>query len=110
MRHFALLLLVASCDAAPQASHDDRIECQAEGEARFAHSCTVESVDTADGRLLTVRKADGGFRRLRVTTDGSGVVAADGAQRTHVTILPDSRIEVEIGGDRFRLPARVRAR
>jgi hypothetical protein len=106
MRHLAVLLLLAACDAAPQADRDDRIECQAEGEARFARSCTVETADTADGRMVTIRKADGGFRRLRVTTDGSGVVAADGAERTRVTALPDRRIEVEIGGDRFRLPAR----
>jgi hypothetical protein len=119
---FAALLLVAcgSADppaagtngaAAPEAgAPDNRIDCRAEGEAGFAHACSVESVDTADGRMLTIRKADGGFRRLRVTTDGRGVVAADGAERTHVTILADSRIEVEIGGDRFRLPARIRGR
>ena len=110
MRRLAMLALLASCDVAPQADLGDRIECQAEGEARFAPNCTVETAHTADGRLLTIRKADGGFRRLRVTTDGSGVVAADGAERTHVTVLPGDRIEVEIGGDRFRLPARVRAR
>jgi len=116
MRRFALLLLLASCGGPPPgrtangaAAADDRIECRAEGEAAFARSCTVETFDSSDGRLLTIRKADGGFRRLRVTTDGSGVVAADGAERTRVTILPGNRIEVEIGGDRFRLPARVRA-
>jgi hypothetical protein len=106
MRRLFCLLLLASCDVAPQETPGDRIQCQAEGEARFAPNCTMETADTADGRLLTIRKADGGFRRLRVTTDGSGFVAADGAERTHVTILRDRRIEVEIGGDRFRLPAR----
>jgi hypothetical protein len=110
MRRLFCLLLLASCDVAPQSNLDGRIECQAEGEARFAPNCTMETADTADGRVLTVRKADGGFRRLRVTTDGSGVVAADGAERTHVTILSGNRIEVEIGGDRFRLPATVRRR
>jgi hypothetical protein len=114
MRRLASLLLLTSCGAQPGASTADatagRIECRAEGEAAFARSCAVESADTADGRILTIRKADGGFRRLRVTTDGSGVVAADGAERTHVTLLPDNRVEVEIGGDRFRLPARVGAR
>jgi hypothetical protein len=97
--------------AAPEAGAPDRrIDCRAEGEAGFARICSVESADTADGRILTIRKADGGFRRLRVTTDGRGVVAADGAERTHVTILSDGRIEVEIGGDRFRLPGRAQAR
>jgi hypothetical protein len=113
MRRFAALLLLASCGGPPPggaAAAGDRIECRAEGEAAFARSCTVETFDSDDGRLLTIRKADGGFRRLRVTTDGTGIVAADGAERTRVTVLPGNRIEVEIGGDRFRLPARVRAR
>jgi len=113
MRRFAaLLLLLASCGGPPPggaAAAGDRIECRAEGEAAFARSCTVETFDSGDGRLITIRKADGGFRRLRVTTDGTGIVAADGAERAQVTVLLDNRIEVEIGGDRFRLPARVRA-
>jgi len=87
---------------------DNRIDCRPHDEAQFARGCTLDSADTAAGRILTIRKADGGFRRLRVTTDGSGVVAADGAERAHVTILPGGRIEVEIGGDRFRLPATIR--
>ena len=112
MRRFAALLLLASCGGPPvtndSGAPDSRIECRALGEAQFTRTCTVESADTADGRLITIRKADGGFRRLRVTTDGSGIVAADGAERAHLAILPGNRIEVEIGGDRFRLPARVR--
>ena len=64
---FALLLL-ASCGATPQdnatAVADDRIDCQVEGSAAFEHNCIVE----AEGRLLTLRKPDGGFRRLRITT------------------------------------------
>ena len=96
--------------APPAGAPDNRIDCRA-GEAEgFERACTVETAAGADGRILTIRKADGGFRRLRVTTDGRGVVAADGAERSHVAILPDGRIEVEIGGDHFRLPARVRAR
>jgi hypothetical protein len=57
-----------------------------------------------------VRKPDGGFRRLRVTDDGRGVAAADGAEAAQVTIIADDRIEVAIGGDVFRLPASVRGR
>ena len=33
------------------------------------------------------------------------MVAADGAEQAEVTLLGDGRIEVAIGGDRFRLPA-----
>jgi len=115
------LLLLASCSsqasvesngaAAPGAgAPDNRIDCRPAYEAAFARACSVDRADTPEGRILTIRKADGGFRRLRVTRDGTGVVAADGAEQAHVSILPDQRIEVEIGGDRFRLPARVQRR
>jgi hypothetical protein len=93
--------------AAPAAGEpDNRIDCRPEGQAAFTHSCTVERAD----RILTIRKADGGFRRLRLTADGTGVAAADGAEPAIVTIAPDRRILVEIGGDRFLLPARIQAR
>jgi hypothetical protein len=116
-----LAMLLAACGAdepgamtngaaapAPGAP-DNRIDCRPAGAAAFARACTVATFDSAEGRLITIRKADGGFRRLRVTTDGSGVVAADGAEPARVAILDGGRIEVEIGGDRFRLPARVRS-
>jgi hypothetical protein len=88
---------------------DDRIECRLAAASQFERFCTIERADSAAGRLLTLRKPDGGFRRLLVATDGRGVVAADGAEPARVTILRDGLIEVEIGGDRFRLPARVRS-
>lgn len=110
MRRLAFLLLLTSCGSSAPGDPDHRIECRAEGEAAFARTCSLESFDSDDGRLLTIRKADGGFRRLRVTTDGASVVAADGAERAHLTIRPNGETEVEIGGDRFRLPLRTRAR
>jgi hypothetical protein len=102
----------ANAGAAPPAAGEaeQRIECRPAGAASFTRDCTVDRDDRPEGRLLTLRKPDGGFRRLRLTNDGTGVVAADGAERATVTLLPDSRIEVEIGGDRFRLPARIRVR
>jgi hypothetical protein len=87
---------------------DNRIECRVDSAAQFERTCSLESSQSPRGRVLTLRKADGGFRRLLQTSDGRGVVAADGAARAHVTLLQDGRIEVEIGGDRFRLPAVVR--
>ena len=115
MRRLVMLLLLSSCGsppavesngaAAPAAGEpDNRIDCQPAGETAFTHSCTVELAE----RLITIRKADGGFRRLRMTDDGTGVVAADGAEPAHVSLLPDRRIEVELGGDHFLLPARIR--
>ena len=84
--------------APPQGQPDNRIECQPVGASSFTRACTV---DRAGGRVLTIRKADGGFRRLLWADDGH-FVAADGAQPAHETQLGGGRVEVEIGGDRFR--------
>lgn len=93
----ALLLgfALAACEGSGQAT---AIECRMDG--TFVRVCTVEEHD--DGELV-LKKPDGGFRRLLVTTDG--IAAADGAERARVTALADGRLEVEIGGDAFRLPA-----
>ena len=118
---FALPVFLASCGGAPEEgagnnvsaaapAPDDRIDCQIEGSLSFEHNCIVETSEGADGPLLTIRKPDGGFRRLQVTSDGRGVIAADGAEMAVVTMLRDDRIEVAIGADRFRLPARIRRR
>jgi len=88
-----------------QHAGDGRIACRPEGAADFANACLLERT----GETLTLRKPDGGFRRLIVTTDGRGVAAADGAEPAQVRVIGEGRIEVTIGGDAFRLPATVRA-
>jgi hypothetical protein len=86
----------------------DRVLCAVAGSADFTRSCLVERSKGPDGLRLTVRHPDGGFRRLQVTTDGRGVVAADGAEAAGVTISDKKQIEVNIAGDRYRLPATVK--
>ena len=86
---------------------DNRIECRPAGAASFSRTCTVDNVDSPQGWLLTVRKEDGGFRRLLVNRDGR-ISAADGAQPAHIVADNAAGTEVEIGGDRFRLPRRSR--
>ncbi|OYX48135.1 MAG: hypothetical protein B7Y97_11535 [Sphingomonas sp. 32-66-10] len=120
----AALLMLAACDPGPvktkadhaqdartQAARDaaeGRIPC-ALGDARdFATRCTIDRAQTQDGLILTVRHPDGGFHRLRVTRDGRGVVAADGAKPASVTIIDKDAIEVEIDDARYRLPATVK--
>lgn len=104
------VLLVGCNNAVPAAptdsanAGDGRIECRPEGVADFANACLLERA----GETLTLRKPDGGFRRLIVTTDGRGVAAADGAEPAEVRVIGEGRIEVVIGGDAFRLPATVR--
>jgi hypothetical protein len=106
-----LMVTMTGCspDSSTIAGHDDnRIECRVGGAAGFERICTVERGDRDDGQILVVRKPDGGFRRFVVTADGRGVAAADGAEQPEVTIVADDAIDVAIGGDVFRLPARIR--
>ncbi|PKP88933.1 MAG: hypothetical protein CVT78_01935 [Alphaproteobacteria bacterium HGW-Alphaproteobacteria-17] len=113
------LLLLAACGGAPdngdlaeaeargarEAAADGRIECALEGAKLFDRTCTVEQISGADGTVLVVGRANVGYRRLQITTDGRGVVSADGAEPAKVTIVGDGVIEVAIGSDRYRLPA-----
>jgi hypothetical protein len=92
-----------------QPTADDRIEC-ATGTAAFARDCTVERTQSAEGLILTVRRPDNGFHRLLVVNDGRGVIAADGAETAKVNVIDDGRIEVAIDGNRYRLPATVKAK
>ncbi len=112
-----MLLALAACGDPDAARRDalaaadaqaDRIDCALEGAPRFERVCAVERSSGPDGLILTVRSPGGSFRRLLVTTDGRGVVAADGADPAAVTLLGDQRIEVAIAGDRYRLPATVK--
>jgi hypothetical protein len=117
------LLLLSACDVSVRdkvaevkqekgiKAHDKaegRIECAPPGAERFSYACAIDRVQTQDGLYLTLRHPDGGFRRLLVTTDGRGVVAADGAEQAVVTPVASNQIEVALGGARYRLPATVR--
>lgn len=113
------LLLVAGCDGRPdngaladaetrgskEAAENGRIECALEGAKAFGRDCTVTEMKGADGTILVVGKQDVGYRRLQITTDGRGVVSADGSEPAKVTIVENGVIEVAIGADRYRLPA-----
>jgi hypothetical protein len=82
------------------------IACAPSGEAELREACAVDRLNDARGTVLTIRLPDGGFRRLRVSEDGRDVTAADGSQRARVTPTAGG-IDVEVGGARFRLPARA---
>ncbi len=101
---------LAKVEAEQRAAVEDKGEliCAQGGSGDFARVCTIDRETTADGLILTVRHPDGAFHRLLVTKDGRGVVAADGAEQARVTVLADNKIEVALGGDRYRLPATVR--
>lgn len=90
------------------AEAEGKIECVPPGAPAFAYDCTIERTKTQDGLYLTVRHPDGGFRRLLVTRDGRGVIAADGAEQAVVRPIGSDLIEVSLGEARYRLPATVR--
>lgn len=103
----ALSFLLAACGGSPAAKAEDRIDCALDGAPAFERVCTVERAPGHDV-LLTLRGPSGSFRRLVTTQDGRGVMAADGAEAANVKLVGEGLIEVSIGSDRYRLPARVR--
>lgn len=114
-----LLLALAACGGATNrnqitaqdtetAAENGRIDCAPDDATDFTRACTLDRVAGDDGLTLVVHNPDGGFHRLLVTTDGRGVVAADGAEKAAVKIIGPGRIEVAVGGDRYHLPATVK--
>ena len=81
----------------------ERICCAVGPGAEWTGDCPVER----DQDLLTVRHADGGFRRFRIVRDGRGVVPADGAEQASILAVGKGMIELSVGQDRYRLPARL---
>ncbi|MFS0736095.1 hypothetical protein ABC347_03500 [Sphingomonas sp. 1P06PA] len=82
--------------------------CRVGAATAFAPACAIERSVEERGLVLTIRHPDGGFRRLLVTRDGRGVIAADGAEPARVATEGSGVIEVTIGGDAYRLPATVK--
>jgi hypothetical protein len=89
------------------AADEGRIACAIGGATAFSDSCIVERDSSGETLMLTIRHADGGFRRFKVVK-GVGVVAADGAEPAVVTPIGPKLIEVAVAGDRYRLPATVK--
>ena len=102
------MLAACSSDASevPPPDPDDLIECALGGVVAFARDCAVERSREEGALFLVVRHPDGGFRRFEVLTDGQGLAAADGADKAQIAVHGDG-IEVAVGADRYRFPARI---
>lgn len=98
-----LALATSACGSAP-ARDAARIACATAAGEDMADNCMVER---GKGGRIIIHHADGGFRRLRILTDGHGVTNADGAEPAKVAITGDRQIDVSIGNDRYRLPATI---
>jgi hypothetical protein len=106
------MLLLSGCGSgAPQ--HGERpaeaaqagLECAVDGAGDYGDGCTIERAAAPGGIILTLRSPTGSFRRLRVA--GGRIAAADGAEPARVTAQDKQRIEVAVGGDRYRLPRQL---
>jgi hypothetical protein len=84
------------------------VECAPAGQTAFERKCAIERMQEPAGLTLTIRHPDGAFRRLLVTGDGRGVIAADGAEPATVSVAGGNVIEVSVAGNRYRLPATVK--
>lgn len=87
----------------PAEAPAEHIAC-ATSDAEMTDACTIERTPVEGGTLVTIRHPDGAFRRLRVSTDGGVVTAADGAQPLAVLGRGEAGIDVAIGDARYRLP------
>lgn len=90
-----------------EAAQSGRIFCALAGATAFRMDCSLDRVQSQDGTVLVLGRADVGYRRFRITNDGRGVVAADGAEQSQVRVIDNGLIEVAVADDRYRLPATI---
>lgn len=112
MRPLLLLPLcgaLAACSAAEEAPKGRVIDCAVAGSAKFLPDCFVEDSRVGARRFLTVRNKDGAFRRFEMVDDGRGVIAADGAEEASAKWSAEGVLEVVVGTDRYRFPARMKS-
>ncbi|EIZ80407.1 hypothetical protein WSK_0965 [Novosphingobium sp. Rr 2-17] len=106
---FLVALAIAACSSSkepPPVVPQDHIECAVGGAADLRKVCVVERIESGGQATLIVRHPDGAFRRFDLTTDGTGLVVADGSQPA-VTRLDGDTLDVMVGADRYRFPATI---
>lgn len=109
----AFVLLVASAcsqgqEVQAQAEEGaETIDCAIGPGSEFGPDCMIERTTDGDAQVLVVRHANGGFRRFEQLPDGAGLAAFDGADVVRQTLEGDTLV-VEVGGDRYRFPARAK--
>ena len=110
----AFVLLVASAcsqgqEVQAQAEEGaDTIDCAIGPGSDFGPDCMIERTADGDTQVLVVRHANGGFRRFEQLPHGAGLAAFDGADVVKQSLDGDTLV-VEVGGDRYRFPARAKA-
>jgi hypothetical protein len=92
-----------------EAAADGKIECAVSGAKELTRSCFTEKISGSDGQSLIIRHPNGGFRRFKILTDGRGLQTAEGAEKLSIKVLDGGKIEANIAGDRYQLPAQIKA-
>ena len=85
----------------------DTIDCAIGPGSDFGPDCLIERTTEGEAQVLVVRHSNGGFRRFERLPDGAGLAAFDGADVVTQTLEGDTLV-VEVGGDRYRFPARAK--
>lgn len=117
MRTFNPLVL-ASCLAACSGGEavdetavepgDRKLVCAIGSGAELTDSCTSQRVERDGTAIYRVNHPGGGFRLFELAGDGSGLVPHDGAEGA-ANRLEGDQLEVQVGKDRYRFPARFDA-
>jgi hypothetical protein len=100
---------LSACSAAEETPKGRGIDCATGGSDKFLPECFVEDSRVGERRFLTVRSKSGAFRRFEMVDDGRGVVAADGADEAVAKWSAEGVLEVAVGKDRYRFPARMKS-
>ena len=100
---------LSACSAAEETPKGRGIDCATGGSDKFLPECYVEDSRVGERRFLTVRSKSGAFRRFEMVDDGRGVVAADGADEAVAKWSAEGVLEVAVGKDRYRFPARMKS-
>src|SRR3546814_17411571 len=92
-------IALAGCDGAPRKddpveAENSGIECALEGAKLFERTCTVEEMSGDDGAVLLVGRANVGYRRLQIATDGRGDRKSGGSGKS-------VSVRVDLGGRRL---------
>lgn len=107
-----LMLALAACsdteEPIPTAvdEGDQMLECAIGPGTEFSESCTLQKLDREDETIYRVNHPGGGFRLFSAAEDGSGLIPHDGAEGAVNTLVGDV-LEVAVGEDRYRFPARA---
>ncbi|WP_284125649.1 hypothetical protein [Parerythrobacter aestuarii] len=88
---------------------DQMLSCAIGPGSEFSDSCTLQKFERDGATIYRVNHPGGGFRLFDVAADGSGLVPHDGAESA-ANALDGDVLEVAIGEDRYRFPARSNAR